>query len=168
MPETNFNGTAINSDYTGGYVPTNRKNQNGLDMDGFLKILAASMANPSFDGDGGGSGGTDYITQMVTFATLEQLQEMGNDLEYTMMMTQQQQAIGLIGREVTVIVGKDETIQGVVEQVKFNRGIATLVIDGEDYLMSQVSAIGTNSKKEPETDPEVDPKPEEAEEVEAD
>ncbi|MGF2054424.1 flagellar hook capping FlgD N-terminal domain-containing protein [Vagococcus fluvialis] len=150
MPEVFGAGTERTSnDYSGGYAPTNKKNQNGLDMDGFLKILAASMANPSFDGSDGGNG-TDYITQMVTFATLEQLQEIGGDLEYTMIMAHQQQAIGLIGQTVTVVLGKDETIEGVVEQVKFIGGMATLVIDGEDYLMSQVSTIGVSSKKEPE------------------
>lgn len=148
MPEM-FGMERTNNDYTGGYAPTNKKNQNGLDMDGFLKILAASMANPSFDGSDSGNG-TDYITQMVTFATLEQLQEMGEDLEYTMMMAHQQQAIGLIGKTVTVVVDKDETVEGVVEQVKFYGGMATIVINGEDYLMSQVSTIGASSTKEPE------------------
>ncbi|MEG0286079.1 MAG: flagellar hook capping FlgD N-terminal domain-containing protein [Vagococcus sp.] len=163
MPEM-FGMERTNNDYTGGYAPTNKKNQNGLDMDGFLKILAASMANPSFDGSDGGNG-TDYITQMVTFATLEQLQEIGEDLEYTMMMAHQQQAIGLIGETVTVVVGKDETVEGVVEQVKFYGGMATIVIDGEDYLMSQVSTIGAGPKKEPgdggEVEEKPDPKPEE-------
>lgn len=151
----------VNNDYTGGYVPTDRKKNNGLDMDGFLKILAASMANPSFDGsDGGGSGGTDYITQMVTFATLEQLQEISGDLEYTMMMTHQQQAIGLIGRTVSVVVDKDNTIEGEVEQVKFKGGLATIVIDGKDYLMAQVSTIGEVKKVEDEPEiPEIE-KPE--------
>ncbi|MBO0476968.1 flagellar basal body rod modification protein [Vagococcus sp. DIV0080] len=164
MPEV-FGTTRGANDYTGGYEPQSKKSNNGLDMDGFLKILAASMANPSFDGSDGGNG-TDYITQMVTFATLEQLQEMGEDLEYTMMMAHQQQAIGLIGKTVTVVVGKDETVEGVVEQVKFVGGLATLVIDGEDYLMSQVSVIGEGSKKESEGEGETDPedKPEAPEE----
>ncbi len=153
--------TRGNYDYTGGYTPPDKGSKNGLDMDGFLKILAASMANPSFDGSDGGNG-TDYITQMVTFATLEQLQEIGGDLEYTMMMAHQQQAIGLIDQTVTVVTGPDETIQGKVEQVKFIQGMATLVIDGTDYLMSQVSTIGVSSKEnEPEHLP--DP-PEEVEE----
>lgn len=145
-----------NYDYTGGYTPTDNSSKNGLDMDGFLKILAASMANPSFDGSDSGNG-TDYITQMVTFATLEQLQVMGSDLEYTMMMGHQQQAIGLIGKTVTVVVGTDETIVGTVEQVKFTQGMATLVIDGKDYLMSQVSTIGESSIKDPEVEEEVNP-----------
>ncbi len=42
-----------------------------------LKILAASMSNPSMGGsDSSGGGSTDYISQLVQFTTLESLNEL--------------------------------------------------------------------------------------------
>lgn len=82
------------------YSSSKADSKNGIKMDDFLKILAASMSNPSLSGsEGGGGNGTDYISQLVQFTTLEQLQELGSNLEYTMMMTQQQQAISMVGKQ---------------------------------------------------------------------
>lgn len=116
--------------------------KNGIKMDDFLKILAASMSNPSLSGgEGGGENGTDYISQLVQFTTLEQLQELGSNLEYTMMMTQQQQAISMVGKTATMYEN-GEKITGTIEKVKFSSGFATLVVNGKDYLMSQMIEVG--------------------------
>ena len=124
------------------YSSSKADSKNGIKMDDFLKILAASMSNPSLSGsEGGGSNGTDYICQLVQFTTLEQLQELGSNLEYTMMMTQQQQAISMVGKTATMYEN-GEKITGPIEKVKFSSGFATLVINGKDYLMSQMIEVG--------------------------
>lgn len=121
---------------------TKNSQKNGIKMDDFLKILSASMSNPSLTGsESGGSSGTDYISQLVQFTTLEQLQELGSNIEYTMMMTQQQQAISMVGKKATM-VENGKTINGTIEKVKFSSGFATLVVDGKDYLMNQMLEVG--------------------------
>ena len=119
------------------------KKSNNIQMDDFLKILSASMSNPPLGGDSGSSGsnGTDYISQLVQFTTLEQLQSLGENLEHTMMMSQQQQAIGMIGKEVTLSDSKG-LVTGTVEKVKFANGFATIEVNGKDYLMSNIMEIG--------------------------
>lgn len=125
-----------------GFSTKNQEKNNGIKMDDFLKILAASMSNPSLSGsEGGGNSGTDYISQLVQFTTLEKLQELGSNLEYTMMMTQQQQAISMVGKKATMFEN-GENITGTIEKVKFSSGFATLVVDGKDYLMSQMIEVG--------------------------
>ena len=119
------------------------KKSNNINMDDFLKILAASMSNPPLGGEGSGGGssnGTDYISQMVQFTTLEQLQTLSENLEYTMMMTQQQQAINMIGKDVKLANG-DSTVNGTIDKVKFVGGFATIEVNGKDYLMSDILEI---------------------------
>ncbi|WP_314061257.1 flagellar basal body rod modification protein [uncultured Vagococcus sp.] len=118
------------------------QNSSGINMNDFLKILAASMSNPSLGGESGGSnGGTDYISQLVQFTTLEQIQTLSSNVEYTMMMTQQQQAISMIGKEVKVMDG-DKTVSGKIDKVKFATGFATIEVNGKDYLMSNILELG--------------------------
>ena len=55
------------------------KSNSKLDMQAFLKIMAASMSNPSFSGDsssGGASGATDYVSQLAQFSVLQELTEL--------------------------------------------------------------------------------------------
>lgn len=100
------------------------------------------MSNPSMGESGGGSsGGTDYISQLVQFTTLEQIQTLSSNVEYTMMMTQQQQAISMIGKEVKVMDG-DKTVSGKIDKVKFATGFATIEVNGKDYLMSNILELG--------------------------
>ena len=120
------------------------KKSNNIQMDDFLKILSASMSNPPLGGDSGSSGGsngTDYISQLVQFTTLEQLQSLGENLEHTMMMSQQQQAIGMIGKEVKLADGAT-LVTGTIDKVKFANGFATIEVNGKDYYMSNIMEIG--------------------------
>lgn len=118
------------------------KKTSDISMDDFLKILAASMSNPSIGGSGGSSdsGGTDYISQLVQFTTLEQLNTLSDTLTASTMIAQQQQAFGLIGKEVSV-KGDTETITGTVDKVKFQNGYATLMVNGTEYPMSALQEV---------------------------
>lgn len=115
-----------------------------ISMDDFLKILAATMSNPSFSGDSSG-GGTDYISQLVQFTTLEQLNELSETVMTSVILQQQQQAFGLINKEVTVLDGK-EKVTGVIEKVRFSNGYATIVVNGKEYNMSAIEEIGGDPK----------------------
>lgn len=117
------------------------KRNSGIDMNDFLKILAATMSNPSMGSESGGQG-TDYISQLVQFTTLEQIEQLSTNLENTMFMTQQQQAMNMIDKEVTLVNEAGETITGKVERVKFIGGIPTIKVSGKDYMMGQIVELG--------------------------
>ena len=81
-----------------------------------MKILAASMSNPSMGGsDSSGGGSTDYISQLVQFTTLESLNELSETLTTSVILQQQQQAFSLINKQVTLIDGT-ETLSGTIER----------------------------------------------------
>lgn len=118
-----------------------------ISMDDFLKILSASMQNPSIDGDSssGSSGGTDYISQMAQIASLDQFKKIGDDLSTLMMINQQQQAFGLMGKTVKLSDEDSQaTVTGKVEKVRFANGFATLVVNGKEYAMSAIQEVDNN------------------------
>jgi flagellar basal-body rod modification protein FlgD len=113
-----------------------------LSMDDFLQIMAAAMKMPAMSEEGGSSGGsTDYMAQMIQFSTMEQLKELTESMNTTMLMTQQQQALAMIGKTVTV-TGEESIVTGVVDKVKFANGYATLMIGGKEYYLNNVQSIG--------------------------
>lgn len=145
-----------------------------ISMDDFLKILAASMSNPTVmggDSGGGGNAGTDYVNQFIQFTSLQQITEIGDNLTTTIQMNQQQQAFEMIGREVTIADG-EKKIYGEVEKVRFVDGYATVVVGGIEYYLSAVQEVGNRDgismrppekPNEPEV-PKIDGKPESSEE----
>lgn len=118
------------------------KNALGLSMDDFLKILAASMSNPSMTGDdSGGSNGTDYISQMAQFATLQELNNMSSMMNNSLLLNQQQQAFNLMGKEVTVLDEEGNEQHGSVDKVNFTGGVAKLTVAGKEYEMGAVKDV---------------------------
>ena len=110
---------------------TQTKKSSDISMDDFLKILAASMSNPSMGGsDSSGGGSTDYISQLVQFTTLESLNELSETLTTSVILQQQQQAFSLINKQVTLMDGT-ETLSGTIEKVRFANGYATIVVNGK-------------------------------------
>ncbi|MHC5269546.1 flagellar basal body rod modification protein [Enterococcus sp. LJL98] len=131
-----------------------KSNPSDISMDDFLKILAASMSNPTVMGGesgGGGNAGTDYIGQFIQFTSLQQMKEIGDGMVSSLQMTQQQQAFDMIGRQVTIADG-EETVQGIVEKVKFVNGYATIVVHGTEYYLGAVQEVGDRIGRTDEAD----------------
>ncbi len=125
---------------------TQTKKSSDISMDDFLKILAASMSNPSMGGsDSSGGGSTDYISQLVQFTTLESLNELSETLTTSVILQQQQQAFSLINKQVTLMDGT-ETLSGTIEKVRFGNGDATIVVNGKECSMSANQEIGGEAK----------------------
>ena len=123
-------------------VSNKSQSNSDLSMDDFLQIMAAAIKMPAMSEEGGSSGGSnDYMAQMIQFSTMEQLKDLTESLNTTMLMTQQQQALAMIGKTVTV-TGEASIVTGVVEKVKFANGFATLMIGGKDYYLNDVQSIG--------------------------
>ena len=121
-------------------APT-RKPNGSMDMDDFMKIMAATISNPSMSGEDSGNP-ADMMMQMATFTQMEQMSEMSDVLGATMMMVQQQQAISLSGKTVTLLSDGDTKIEGVVEKVKFGNGYATIQVNGKDYNLNDIVEMG--------------------------
>ena len=103
--------------------------------------MAAAIKMPAMSEEGGSSGGSnDYMAQMIQFSTMEQLKDLTETLNTTMLITQQQQALAMIGKTVTV-TGEASIVTGVVDKVKFSNGFATLMIGGKDYYLNNVQSI---------------------------
>ncbi len=72
---------------------------------------------------------------------MEQLNELSETLTTSVMLQQQQQAFGLINKEVTLNDGT-QTITGTIDKVRFSNGYATIVVAGNEYSMSAIQEIG--------------------------
>lgn len=120
-----------------------------LDQEGFLKVLAAEISNPSFSSEGGGSGSqTDFMGQIIQMNMLDQMTELTSSIQSTMLMTQQQQALSLVGKEVTVAGEEAGFVSGVVDKVRFSNGFATIQMDGVEYTLNDVIEVGVKSDAE--------------------
>src|SRR5690554_5140686 len=112
-----------------------------LGKEEFLKILVAQLKNqdPLSGGDN-----AEYIAQLAQFSSLEQMQNLNENLEtgFSMMLYHQnaQYASQLIGKNVTLNNGED-VIQGVVEKTKLSEGNVHIVVDGEPYWLEQIVEI---------------------------
>ncbi|SFC40348.1 flagellar basal-body rod modification protein FlgD [Alkalibacterium subtropicum] len=119
------------------------KQNSDLDMEQFLQIISSAMSMPSFDGQGSGGGGseTDYIGQMVQFGMLNAMEDLNTSMQTTMLMSQQQQALGLVGKQVTLAGEEAQLISGPVEKVRFDNGYATLQVNGAMYQLNDVIEV---------------------------
>ena len=119
--------------------PEEQTRQNSdLNMEQFLQIISSAMSMPSFDGGGGGGSETDYIGQMVQFGMLNAMNDLNETMQTNLLMGQQQQALSLVGKEVTITSEDDQLVMGPVEKVRFDNGYATLQVNGITYDMNDV------------------------------
>ena len=112
-----------------------------LDIDDFLKIMAAEISNQNPMGGESGGSNTDYISQLAQFTTLEQMAEITEGINMLTLMNQQQHSFNLIGKEVTLSV-EGEKVIGVVDKVRFDKGYAMLVVNNKEYPLGAVLEVG--------------------------
>lgn len=156
----------INNEMMIGSVNRNRvekpKDNAVLDQDDFLKILAATISNPPIPGsggDGGAGGEMDFMSQMMQMNLLDQVTELTTTIQSTMVMTHQQQALSLVGKNVTVLGSESDPITGIVDKIRFTpEGVATLEINGVEYNLQNVISVeeagsaGTDDKPSEESE----------------
>src|SRR5699024_11210598 len=124
------------------YEISGQKKSNGdMTIDDFMKIMAATISNPSMSEEDSGNP-QDYMMQMATFTQMEQMSAMTDVLSSTMLMIQQQQAISLSGKTVTVWSEEAGKVEGTVERVRFANGFATIQVDGKEYNLNDVLEVG--------------------------
>src|SRR5918992_1531082 len=110
-----------------------------LGKDAFLKLFVAQLQhqdpmNPMSD--------MDFIGQMASFSTLEQVSNMAAENSRVADSLASSNAIGLIGRTVTWTDENDETHTGVVEKVTTAGGVPSLTVSGTDGVtLSTISQV---------------------------
>ncbi len=153
-----------------------------LGKDEFLKLLVTQLRNqnplePLDD--------KEFIAQMAQFSSLEQMQNMNENLGELLFYQREMvasallsEAVSLIGKEVKATDPETgESIIGVVEKVRIKEGIAHLIIDGVEIpsvYVEWVSAMqktdGVETKQNTEEDEvntaEIPEEPEVAENIE--
>lgn len=116
---------------------------NNLDKDAFFKLLITQLKNqdplqPMED--------KEFIAQMAQFSSLEQMQNMNQNLSKFMELREVSQGAALIGKKIegTVEAGeKEEVVEGVVEKVSFEGDKAfALLEDGETKVaVENINAV---------------------------
>lgn len=135
---TDFLGAVVNSDGTvnATATPTNTtestKGTSTLGKDAFLQLLVAQMKyqdplNPTSD--------TEWISQMATFSSLEEMQNMNQTMS-------NMQAMNLVGQ--SVIMNSDgNMVGGTVDYVVIQSGKAYLAINGSLYSADDLDTVAS-------------------------
>ncbi|WP_414839004.1 flagellar hook assembly protein [Carnobacterium sp. TMP28] len=112
---------------------------NEISTDDFLQIMAATMKMPAMPGgsEGGGGSETDQLTQLATFNMLDQLSKISEKIDSGLLINQQQQAFNLMGKEIKVVDG-NSFLTGVVEKVRFDKGYATVEVNGKSFYLNDI------------------------------
>ncbi len=129
--------------------------QASLGKDAFMKLLVNQMKNQDPMSP---TNNEDFIAQLAQFSSLEQMQEVNDNLlglavlqQSNALMAQLTDSSSLIGHEVNYIhpTSGDDTV-GTVDSVKIEDGIAVLNIDGQDVPLINVTEInGTTAGESP-------------------
>ena len=111
-----------------------------LTLNGFYKLLAAQLQNQSMYDS---TDNSQYITQMVQFAMLSQMQSMTNSVDSST-------ALSMVGKTVSLSStntdGTTTKSSGAVESVTFESGTPYLHVNGGYYKLSDVTAVSNESK----------------------
>ncbi|MEW6041591.1 MAG: flagellar hook assembly protein FlgD [Elusimicrobiota bacterium] len=114
-------------------------NSSALGKNDFLKLLISQLQyqDPTNPMDN-----TEFVAQMAQYTSLEQMTNLNQSFEYMAGQLLVNQATGLIGKTVVLTVDADgNTITGTVEKVVLSSGTPQLVVNGNEYNLSQVEEI---------------------------
>ncbi len=127
---------------------TTSEKKDTLDKDDFLKLLITELKyqnplEPMSD--------KDFIAQMATFSSLEQMknlntgfENLSNSMQYDLLPgIQLQQATAMIGHEVTYLNDEYEAVEGKVDSVILDKGSPYCVIG--DKAISIYSILGVKN-----------------------
>jgi flagellar basal-body rod modification protein FlgD len=109
-----------------------------LGKDDFLKLLVTQLQhqdplNPMDD--------MQFMSQMAQFSTLEQITNLGTQLEQLSYSGQVSQGVGLIGRTVTYETKDGSLVTGTAESVELNDGEMTVLVDGVKVKNDSIRSV---------------------------
>lgn len=122
------------------------KDDNGLGMDSFLKLMVTQLTNQDFMNPVDDS---QFITQMAQFSTLQAMSEMSSNMKNNYMLS-------LVGQEVTCakfnVSGNLVKETGKVERVTLSENEFALYVNGEKFTLSQIMELGKAPEKKDDDD----------------
>lgn len=128
--------SVVDGQLTNNPNPTATAKSSALDKDAFLQLLVTQMKyqDPLEPTDN-----TEYVSQLATFSSLEEMQNMTNAMEIT-------RASSLVGQYVTVNVKNETTgnttlTGGKVDYVVVENNKAYLNINGKNYSIDDLDSV---------------------------
>ncbi len=121
--------------YTTSSTTSSRNTSDELGKSDFLNLLVTQLKyqdplNPTDN--------TEYISQLAQFSTLEQMSNMSASIS-------SMEALTMTGKYVTATVtdstGSTSAIEGIVDSVKMSDGEATLVVNGTDVELEDITNV---------------------------
>lgn len=120
---------------------TAKKKSSGIDMQGFLKIMAAQMQNQSLSDSGSSTDNSQYVTEMALFSAIQAMNTQTSE-------SNKQYAASLVGSNVLVntddsTTGDAKQVSGVVSKAVFNEttGESSIQIGDKAYDLSSVAEV---------------------------
>ncbi len=111
------------------------KGGNTMGKDDFLQLLVAQM---KYQDPLEPTSNTEYIAQYATFSEVEQMQNMSQNMDLS-------RASSLVGQTVEITTtsesGKETTVMGKVDYVKYESGKALVSVDDQLYSLSDVTHV---------------------------
>jgi flagellar basal-body rod modification protein FlgD len=125
---TSLSSTSPASDLQGG----------GFDRDAFMKLLIAQVRyqDPTKPIDS-----TQFIAQTAQFTQVEQMEKMAASQAKALSFQQVLLSSSLIGREVVAVDGYGQVVAGQVTSVNLDGETPSVVVEGMDVPIDQVSHI---------------------------
>lgn len=132
---TNNGKSSATSSISKAIEASNKEAGGSLDKDAFLKLLVTQMQyqDPLEPTDN-----TEYISQLASFSTLEEMQNMSATMD-------KQSASSLVGQYVTIeetsATGETKTYEGVVDYVTFSGSKVYLSVEGTLYDYDDLQSV---------------------------
>jgi flagellar basal-body rod modification protein FlgD len=125
---------------------TARVTKRTLGQEDFLKLITVQLSSqdplkPMED--------TAFIAQMAQFSSLEQSSQLAREFSALRSLNELNSAGSMLGRQVTVKSGEDQTLTGVVQATDSSGATPRLLIDGKLYPASAVTRVELFAPTEP-------------------
>ena len=109
-----------------------------LGQEDFLQLLVTQFTNqdplaPVAD--------TEFIAQMAQFTALETSKEMSDEMSQMRLQNANQEAIGMIGKEVEILTGEDETMLGMVDKVMMDSNGPRISVGYQTFSLDKVLTV---------------------------
>jgi flagellar basal-body rod modification protein FlgD len=111
--------------------------RNSIDSDAFMQLLVAQLRyqDPMSGMDQGA-----FMQQLATMTSMQQQQSINSQLASLVQQSQLTQATGLVGRNISGLIG-EEKISGKVDSVVVTTDGIALKVGGDYLSMSQITEV---------------------------
>ncbi len=119
-----------------------------VQLDDFLNLMVAQLQNQDFMDP---VDDTQFLSQMATFATMQQMQELASYSKYNY-------TASMVGKEVTVakydIGGGVQQDKGVIERISFVDEEYLIYVNGNAYGLHQIMEVSAGTSSSEDTGPQ--------------